>query len=502
MKNTDLKNLKSLHQELSELRTDILSNGKEIISYWSKGVENQDTLYSIQNLAYYMAFRKNDLRPLQSKLQRYGLSSLGRLESRVIENIDTILVDIAGMIASDNTLEYPSKESFYRGQKILEKNTDSLIGLPPADRYTRIMVTLPTQAATDKYLIHSLIQNGTDVVRINCAHDDSAIWLKMIEKVKKANKTLDTKCKIAMDIAGPKIRIKRLLTTLKDAKINNGDLLFLSSEECLTDFYAIPLVVDCTAPEIVKHLKAGDPVHIDDGHLRGIVEEVKPEGAVIRITHCFKQGGVRLKSERGLSFPKLDYKTEILTEKDKEDLDFVCRHADIIGISFVKDNEDIQEIQDEINARIRSERKKDVSLMIKIETLEIIDVLPSVILKAMTQNKICVMIARGDLAVEVGYERLSELQEEIQWICEAAHIPVIWATQVLENLVKTGIPTRAEMSDITLGSKSECIMLNKGDYLNDAVILLNDVLRRFSKHQYKKDPKLRALGIAGNMWSK
>ncbi len=132
--------------------------------------------------------------------------------------------------------------------------------------------------------------------------------------------------------------------------------------------------------------------------------------------------------------------------------------------------------------------------MIKIETLEIIDVLPSVIFKAMTQNQICVMIARGDLAVEVGYERLSELQEEIQWICEAAHIPVIWATQVLENLVKTGIPTRAEMSDITLGSKSECIMLNKGDYLNDAVILLNDVLCRFAKHQYKKRSEIACLG--------
>ncbi|MGI6349430.1 MAG: hypothetical protein GX245_03960 [Eubacteriaceae bacterium] len=501
MKDADLKHLKVLYQELVDLREDIILQGNEIISRWSENVEDQDTLYSIQNLAYYMAFRKNDLRALQSKLQRYGLSSLGRLESRVIENLDTILVSIANILASDTSFKYPSKESFYRGQQILEKNTDCIIGPQPADRYSRIMVTLPTQAATDKYLIHSLIQNGTDVVRINCAHDDSVIWKKMIDNVKKANESLNKNCKIAMDIAGPKIRTNRLLTTLKDVKINTGDLLFLTGEQYLTDFYSIPLVVDCTVPEIVKHIKVNDPVHIDDGHIKGIVEEVKPEGVVIRITHCFRQGGVRLKCERGLNFPKLDYKTDILTEKDRADLDFVCQHADIIGISFVKDNQDIQEIQDEINTRLHPKRKNDVSLMIKIETLEIIDVLPSVILKAMTQNKICVMIARGDLAIEVGYERLSELQEEIQWICEAAHIPVIWATQVLENLVKTGIPTRAEMSDITLGSKSECIMLNKGDYLNDAVILLNDVLARFSKHQYKKDPKLRALGIAGNMWN-
>ncbi len=345
MKNADLKDLKNLHKELLELKQDILSNGQEIISRWSADIDDQDTLYSIQNLAYYMAFRKNDLRALQSKLQRYGLSSLGRSESRVIESIDTILVSIAAILATNTSLGYPSKELFYRGQKILEKNTDHVIGPQPADRYTRIMVTLPTQAATDKYLIYSLIENGTDVVRINCAHDHADIWKKMINKVKKANKELEKNCKIAMDIAGPKIRTKRLLTTLKDVKINKNDLLFLSGEEYLTNYYSIPVVVDCTIPEIVKHIKVGDPVHIDDGHVQGVVEDIKPEGAVIRITHCFKQGGVRLKSERGLSFPKLDYKTEILTEKDKEDLDFVCRHADIIGISFVKDNEDIQEIR-------------------------------------------------------------------------------------------------------------------------------------------------------------
>lgn len=121
MKDADLKHLKVLYQELVDLREDIILQGNEIISRWSENVENQDTLYSIQNLAYYMAFRKNDLRALQSKLQRYGLSSLGRLESRVIENLDTILVSIANILASDTSFKYPSKESFYRGQQILEK---------------------------------------------------------------------------------------------------------------------------------------------------------------------------------------------------------------------------------------------------------------------------------------------------------------------------------------------------------------------------------------------
>ncbi|MBY8910935.1 hypothetical protein K6L05_14375, partial [Salinicoccus roseus] len=80
-----------------------------------------------------------------------------------------------------------------------------------------------------------------------------------------------------------------------------------------------------------------------------------------------------------------------------------------------------------------------------------------------------VMLARGDLAVEIGYERLSEIQEELLWICEAAHVPVIWATQVVESLVKTGIPTRSEISDVVAGSRAECIMLNKGEYIADGV---------------------------------
>ena len=106
------------------------------------------------------------------------------------------------------------------------------------------------------------------------------------------------------------------------------------------------------------------------------------------------------------------------------------------------------------------------------------------------------MIARGDLAVEVGYKRLSELQEEILWICEAAHIPVIWATQVLEKMVKTGVPSRAEITDAAMGERAECVMLNKGPYIVEAVAALAEILKAMGQHQYKKAPQLKALHIA------
>jgi pyruvate kinase len=114
----------------------------------------------------------------------------------------------------------------------------------------------------------------------------------------------------------------------------------------------------------------------------------------------------------------------------------------------------------------------------------------------MHSARIGVMIARGDLAVECGYERLAEVQEEILWFAEAARIPVIWATQVLENLAKEGVPSRAEITDAAMSERAECVMLNKGPYVVDAVRALEDILQRMEAHQAKKRSMLRRLGLA------
>ena len=122
--------------------------------------------------------------------------------------------------------------------------------------------------------------------------------------------------------------------------------------------------------------------------------------------------------------------------------------------------------------------------------------LPDILFEGMVRNKIGVMIARGDLAIEIGFERISEVQNQILWLCEAAHIPVIWATQVLENLAKTGIPTRAEISDAAQGAQAECVMLNKGPHINEAIRVLKDILIRMAGHSFKKKNELRALNVA------
>ena len=109
------------------------------------------------------------------------------------------------------------------------------------------------------------------------------------------------------------------------------------------------------------------------------------------------------------------------------------------------------------------------------------------------------MIARGDLAVECGFDRMAEVQEEILWICEAAHTPVLWATQVLESLAKTGLPSRAEVTDAAMSERAECVMLNKGPYIREAVKTLDNILRRMQAHQTKKRAMLRPLQVAQPM---
>jgi pyruvate kinase len=113
----------------------------------------------------------------------------------------------------------------------------------------------------------------------------------------------------------------------------------------------------------------------------------------------------------------------------------------------------------------------------------------------MRQYPAGVMIARGDLAVECGWERLAEIQEEILWMCEAAQLPVIWATQVLERKTKKGRPSRAEITDAAMSQRADCVMLNKGPHILAAIKMLDNILRRMQDHQHKKTPKLGKLKI-------
>jgi pyruvate kinase len=181
-----------------------------------------------------------------------------------------------------------------------------------------------------------------------------------------------------------------------------------------------------------------------------------------------------------------------LTESDKGNLEFIAEHADAVGLSFVRAPEDILDLQ----RALQKYPERQLGIIVKIETVKAFKDLPRLLLATMRHYPAGVMIARGDLAVECGWERLAEIQEEILWLCEAAQVPVIWATQVLEQQTKKGQPSRAEITDAAMSQRADCVMLNKGPHILAAIRMLDDILRRMQSHQHKKTPKLRKLSIS------
>jgi len=167
----------------------------------------------------------------------------------------------------------------------------------------------------------------------------------------------------------------------------------------------------------------------------------------------------------------------------------VAQHADMVGLSFAQSAADVRALRERLDALCAGH----LGVVLKIETKRAFERLPEMLFAAMECGAAGVMIARGDLAVECGFERLAEVQEEILWACEAAHMPVVWATQVLETLAKTGRPSRAEITDAAMGERADCVMLNKGPHILEAMRSLDDILRRMQQNQSKKRPLLRAL---------
>jgi pyruvate kinase len=149
-----------------------------------------------------------------------------------------------------------------------------------------------------------------------------------------------------------------------------------------------------------------------------------------------------------------------------------------------------------LQEELRKHQAEHVGIMLKIETKEGFRNLPHLLLAVMRSYPAGIMIARGDLAVECGWQRLAEVQEEILWLTEAAHLPVVWATQVLESLSKKGRPSRAEITDAAMAQRADCVMLNKGPYVVEAIRMLDGILKRMQEHQHKKASMLRSLNVS------
>lgn len=250
----------------------------------------------------------------------------------------------------------------------------------------------------------------------------------------------------------------------------------------------MPAVIGCAEPAAIAHLAPGQTVKIDDGRVTARVLRTGRRGALLKIVQAPPKGA-NLGMDKGLNFPDARLPAHGLDQRDQTALAFAAAHADIVGYSFVQTGAEIDALHDGLEALTR----RRLGVIAKIETAAAVANLPDILVHGAARGPFGVMIARGDLAVEIGWLQLAEVQEELLWLCEAAHVPVVWATQVLDNLVRRGMPTRAELTDAASAERAECVMLNKGPYLTQALDLLGQLAQRMARHQSKKTARYSKL---------
>jgi pyruvate kinase len=536
------------------------------------------------------------------------------MEAHVMASLDAVL-DVLHLLRNrsvSKSVKRASSITFSSGDALLADHANAILGSISDGGKTRIMVTMPSEAAVEPAFIRNLLIDGMNIMRINCAHDDAEAWARMIVILRQAEKELGRSCKVCFDLAGPKLRtgameaeegvaklrprknrlgqliapaIVRLVgevpgMALKDGDVPvQGDLLarartgdrveltdargrdrtlevienastgcvcrasrtaylvagtgltlcrkksviaraaigtlppepqaillrpgdvldlvkgdVLGRDALLDEGGCViePAVVGCQLDEVFRGVRRGERIFFDDGKIAGRIRNITDDRVRIDIVSV-AGGAAKLHGEKGINLPDSALQLPALTAKDLADLAFVVRHADMVAMSFVQQTQDIEDL---IGA-LQSLGASALGIVLKIETQQAFSRLPNLLLAAMRHHAVAVMVARGDLGVEVGFERLSEVQEEILWLCEAAHVPVIWATQVLESLSKGGIPSRAEVTDAAMGSRAECVMLNKGPYIMQTMRFLRDVLNRMETHHNKKTAMLRKLSISG-----
>jgi pyruvate kinase len=473
--------LAGLRAALTAVRAEIEAAGAATLDRWRPYLGRPDFAPSAANLAHFLALRATDRTALQRRLRGHGLSTLGRSEGHVAASLDAIDATLAGRDPDPATYA-----RFERARARLQANTATLFGPPPTERSTRVLVTLSRALAEDRAALRRLVELGMNAVRINCARDEPASWRRMADAARAAARDAGGELRVLMDLAGPKIRTTAIRPP--GIRVAAGDSMRLRRDD---EAPGRPDVASCgcTLPAVLDAVRPGATAAIDDGAIWAEVEAAGAFGLDLRVTRT-KPGGVKLKAARGLNFPGTALPTSALTAADRAALATVVETADLVGYSFVQRPGDV----DDLLASLAAHGAPDtLGVVAKIETELAFRNLPEIVVRAAGRRPFGLMVARGDLGVEVGFARLSEVQEEILWLAEAAHVPVVWATEVLASLVKNGVAARGEFTDAAMSARAECVMLNKGAFIADGVATLADVLRRAERHLDKKTPQLARL---------
>jgi pyruvate kinase len=472
--------------DLGRLRATMAEAAARRLAEW-EAVPLRPTYASARaNLAHYLALREADLRPLQPRLAALGLSSLGRCEAHVEASLDAVSAALARVAGDPDPPPFPAARAFAEGAADIARRRDRMFGPGTGGRATRIMATLAAEAAADpgSFAASSLRASTACASTAPTKPPRSGAPCCPGPRGRRGGRPPRARVDGHRRPQGPPARRPDT-----GVRFHRGDRFEIAVEpgprhDGLRRF-------GLSHPELLPHLVPGAAVWVDDGKLRARVAAREGAVATLEVTDV-PDKGARVKPDKGIAVPGADLRIPALTEADLAALDTVVAEADVVALSFVQRPEDVARLVTEIDRR-RGDRPRP-AILLKIETGRAVRALPDLIVAAAGAAPVGVMIARGDLAVDLGFERLSEIQDEILWLCEAARVPVVWATQVLDGLLHDGLATRAEASDAALSQRADCVMLNKGPHLPEAAAFLAGVLGRMDRHQSKKAPHLAPLG--------
>ena len=332
---------------------------------------------------------------------------------------------------------------------------------------TKIVTTIGP-ASSDAVIMSNLIKAGANVFRLNFSHGDYEGFEKIFEEKKKAVEKVGEEVAILQDLCGPKIRIGDFDS--EKVTLEDGADFTITVEDIVGDVSRVSI----NYKTLNEELKKDNRILLDDGKVELLVEEI--DGNEIH-TKVIRGGTIR--GRRGVNLPGAYLKTSSLTEKDRKDVEFGMKlGVDFVGLSFVRTVDDVNMLRD-----ILEKGKSFAKIISKIETEEAVDNFDAIL-----EASDGIMVARGDLAVEIPAERVPMVQKMIIKKCREAGKPVITATQMLESMITTGVPTRAEVSDVAnaILDGTDAVMLSAetatGDYPVDAVKVMTKVAHEVEAH--------------------
>jgi len=302
-----------------------------------------------------------------------------------------------------------------------------------------------------------------------------------------------------VSIKGKKTKIQNIATQIDPIRLFVGDQLIITEQDVpgrsplLDDEGNLiaPALIRCSFDAMLSSIRVGESVFIDDGKIGLKVLKNEKDSITCRVTNA-KGNGTLLKEEKGINFPDCYIQTPAITPTDRENALAVLPFADSLSISFCQSADDIRDLQQILTDNGRS----DIGIIAKIETKQAVSAMPEILKQLLSSDNSGVMIARGDLAIEVGFENMAYIQEALLDICDAAHMPVIWATQVLESKMKNNLPSRAEVTDAAMAGRAECVMLNKGAFAVDTI----DALTRILDDMHRISKKNKQLLKRETLW--